>query len=121
MSTITLPPPLPGNALRFTISAAFSSLALCLLPFFLVGLLGQCIFYPLSYAYESWTAKPKKRRAAKNAAKNVPTVAVTAAAQQQQQVREGSPTSISSVSSNSTGRATLARQYAAANSPTARR
>lgn len=58
---VTLPPPLPGLALRFTISAAFSTLALGLLPFFLVGLLLRCIFAPLTSLYERYAAGPRRK------------------------------------------------------------
>lgn len=58
---ITLPPPLPPMALRFTISAAYAICAFGIAPFILVGLLIRCLGVPLAAVIDRFS-KPKSGR-----------------------------------------------------------
>lgn len=65
-SPIELPPPQPTLGLRFTISAAFASCAIGLLPFFLIGLLVRFLIHPFNMFYDWYSTSKKHRRPRQN-------------------------------------------------------
>jgi hypothetical protein len=79
--------------LRFTISAAFSTLALTLLPFFLVGMLLRCVFAPIQSVYERWSApKHQRRRPRKAAISQAPAAAAVSAPEAKTKTSDRLPT-----------------------------